>query len=93
MKPGVAWNCHVGGHFFLYNTRPIFMSNGTKPDTLTNLKQHFKMLQNISLIVCIKKANKCVMIFPSQNDLNGALSMLRCMSNIFFIKLFITTLI
>ncbi len=27
----------------------------------------------ISLIVCIKKATKCVMGFPLQNDLNGAL--------------------
>ncbi len=30
------------------------------------------MLQNISLIVCIKKATKCVMIFPSQNALQGS---------------------
>ncbi len=36
------------------------------------------MLQNISLIVCIKKATKCVMIFPSQNDLNGALDVGVC---------------
>ncbi len=43
-----------------------------KLDTLKNLKLHFKMLQiaNISLIVCTKKAAKCVVIFPSQNDLN-----------------------
>ncbi len=44
-----------------------------KVDTLKSLKLHFKMLQNISLIVCRKKATKCVMFFPSQNDLNGAL--------------------
>ncbi len=33
------------------------------------------MLQNISLIdlIGIKKATKGVVIFPSQNDLNGAL--------------------
>ncbi len=36
------------------------------------------MLQNISLIVCIKKATKCVVIFPSQNDLNGALDVAGC---------------
>ncbi len=53
------------------NTRPIFMY---KLDTLKNLKLHFKMLQNISLIVCIKKATKCIMIFPSQNGLNEALN-------------------
>ncbi len=53
------------------NTRPIL-------DTLKNLKLHFKMLQNFSLIVCIKKATKCVMIFPSQNDLNGALNVGVC---------------
>ncbi len=43
------------------NTRSIFMSN--KLDTLKNLKLLFKMLQNISFIVCIKNANKCVVIF------------------------------
>ncbi len=42
-------------------------------DTLKNLKLHFKMLQSISLIACIKNATKCVVIFPSQNDLNVAL--------------------
>ncbi len=36
------------------------------------------MLQSISLIVCIKKSTKCVMIFPSQNDLNGALDVGVC---------------
>ncbi len=39
-------------------------------DTLKNLKQHCIMLQNISMIVCMKKATKCVVIFPSQNDFN-----------------------
>ncbi len=41
------------------------------------------MLQNISLLVCIKKATKYVMILPSQNDLNGALDV-GVMSNICF---------
>ncbi len=36
------------------------------------------MLQNVSLIVCIKKATKCVVIFPLQNDLNGALDVGVC---------------
>ncbi len=49
-----------------------------KLDTLKNLKLHFKILQNISLIVCIKKTTKCVLIFPSQNDLNGALDVGNC---------------
>ncbi len=39
-----------------------------KLDTLKNRKLHFKMLQNIPLIVRTKKATKCVVIFPSQND-------------------------
>ncbi len=43
------------------------------------------MLQNISLIVCIKKAIKYVMIFPSQNDLNGALNVGLCFKYIFII--------
>ncbi len=50
------------------------------------------MLQNIYLIVCIKKATKCVMIFPSQNDLNGALNVGVCIKYI-FIKLFMNALI
>ncbi len=62
-----------------------------KIDTLKNLKLHFKMVQNISLVVCIKKATKCVVIFPSQNDLNMALDV--GVLNIFFIKLFMNTLI
>ncbi len=36
------------------------------------------MLQIISLIVCVKKATKCVMIFPSQNDLNGVHGVVVC---------------
>ncbi len=43
-----------------------------------NRKLNFKMLQSISLIVCKKKATKCVMIFPSENDLNGALDVGVC---------------
>ncbi len=46
------------------NTRPICMSNGTNY-TLKNLKLHFKMLQNISLVVCIKKTTKQIVIVPS----------------------------
>ncbi len=50
------------------------------------------MLQNISLIVCIKKATKCIVIFPSQNDLNGALNVNVC--QIYFsIKMTMNTLI
>ncbi len=36
------------------------------------------MLQSISLIVCIKRATKCVMSFPSQNDLDGVLDVSVC---------------
>ncbi len=36
------------------------------------------MLQKISLMVCIKKVTKCVMIFPLQNDLNVALNVGVC---------------
>ncbi len=36
------------------------------------------MLQIISLIVCIKKASKCVVIFPSQNVLKAALDVGVC---------------
>ncbi len=63
-----------------------------KLDNLKNLKLNLKMLQNISLIVCIKKATKCVDIFPSQNDLNWALDVGVCQIY-FFIKLFMNTLI
>ncbi len=54
------------------NTTPINIhAQWYKLDTLKNLKQlHLKMLQNISLVVRIKKATKCVLIFPSQNDFN-----------------------
>ncbi len=62
-----------------------------KLDTLKNLKLHFKMLQNISFIVCLKMATKSVMIFPSQIYLNGVLD--AGVSNIFYIKLFMNTLI
>ncbi len=37
-----------------------------KLDTLKNLKLHFKMLQIISLIVCIKKATKMLFFFLLQ---------------------------
>ncbi len=73
----------AGGNIYDQNTR-----NGQqftnihvqwyKLDTVKNLKLHFKMLQNISLIVCIKKATKCVVIFPSQNDSNGVLDVSVC---------------
>ncbi len=63
----------------------------SKLDNLNNLKLLFKMLQSISLIVCIKKETKCVVIFPSQNDLNMALEV--GVRQIYFIKLFINTLI
>ncbi len=50
-----------------------YLSNVVKLDILKNLiTLDFKMLQNISMIVCIKKATKCVVIFASQNDLNRA---------------------
>ncbi len=62
-----------------------------KLDTVKNLKLLFKMLQNISLILCIKKATKYVMIFQSQNDLKG-LSISVCVKYIFS-KLFMNTLI
>ncbi len=43
-----------------------------KLDTLMNLKLQFY------LIVCIRKATKFIMIFPSQNDLNRALGVSVC---------------
>ncbi len=51
-------------------------------------KTAFKMLQNILWIVCIKKATKCVVIFPSQNDMNVGVSKIY-----YFIKLFMNILI
>ncbi len=43
------------------------------------------MGQNISLIVHIKKVTKYVMIFPSQNDLNGALNVDVCQISFYLI--------
>ncbi len=60
------------------NIRTIFRSNGTKLDTIKKINLHFKMFQNISLIVCLKKATKCVRIYLSQNDLNGVLDVGVC---------------
>ncbi len=58
------------------------------------------MLQNLSLIVCIKKDTRCVVMFSMHNDLNGVLSVCVyvcvcvcvCVSNI-LIKLFMNNLI
>ncbi len=49
---GVGNICDQSTRNWQHKTK--FMSNGM----LKNLKLHFKMLQNISLIVCIKKASK-----------------------------------
>ncbi len=59
-----------------------------KIDTLKNLKLHF----NMSLIVCIKKATKCVVIFSFTEWLELG-SLCWGVSNISFIKLFMNTLI
>ncbi len=64
-----------------------------KLDILKSLKLNFKMLQNILLIVCIKKATECVVIFfPSQNGLNRTLDVGVCQIY-FLLKLFMNTLI
>ncbi len=59
MKPRVAWNWQMVETYMIKvqeidNTTNIHVQ-WYKLDTLKNLKLHFKMLQNISLIVCIKK--------------------------------------
>ncbi len=81
IKTGVTWNWQVGATCMIKvqeidNTRPIFFTY--KLDILQNLKLQFKIFQSISLIVCIKMANKCVVIFPSQNGINGDLNVGGC---------------
>ncbi len=85
MKPRVAWNWQATCMIKVQeidNTRSIFMS---KLDTLKNLKFNFKMLQDISLILWIKKATKCVTIFLSQKWLDWG-SRCGCMSNLWFCR-------
>ncbi len=59
---------------------------------LNHETRSFQILQNISLIVCIK-ATKCIVIFRAQNNLNMDGSQCRCVTNIVFIKLYMNTFI
>ncbi len=64
-----------GGNMYDQNTRNWYIPHQyacTMVQTryFKEYKLHFKILQNISLIVCIKKTTKCVVILSSQHDFN-----------------------
>ncbi len=51
-----------------------------------NQKQHFKKLQNISLLVWEKNEAKCSVNFPTQNYVNKAVDVNMCHTSFYLIN-------
>ncbi len=64
MKPGVAWYWQVGATYMIkvqeLTTLDQYSCLMVQTSYSKESKTAFKMLQNISFIVCIKNATKCV---------------------------------